>query len=587
MSFLQLSPELVLEIAGYLEQIDLLNVSLVCKGLRETTKSSLHREYNNVHIMGNSFVDVINRIIDGEIDGRSIKTVRLRPWFSLSRLLDEDPDDRRRRERMMTKDQYQKLTECAKAQGLITDILSFKERSPILKIMKDFEGMLSRSDELVLPPNVYDDDMKDGDVPLDRRFCDHIRLGLEDALIILLLSLSPNLQAIRLDGVSPDPLSLGWDLDGFDFPELRRLTVSGDSGLIPFHIATLERQLLSKKLQTLEMNVASCSVVNGPIIPLYLPPRSLFLSTIRLEYSAIPYPDMETLLRACCALRSFFMSLGRKLVCLECVNPAQLVESLSRHRKTLEYFGLRQYQSDHPGMQVDIPSLAEFTALKKIEVDADDFKFVEANESNYDYPDEKKLRNVLPPSLEQLDILFGAGCDGVSLADFQDFLTVREKTCPALKSVRIVTAHPNKVRRRKAIPEKLTESLRVEYVGIDSFMRGESCFVDAEGYFDTPQKETRWNGTQYVQVPVDYTRRFEMEKAIRDGYDGLSDDSSEYERNFEWGSWEESGVDDDDEEDEDDEHGGAEAEGDDDIDDDEDENDQGGSSPDDSSSDGH
>ena len=59
----QLSPELLLLIASYLPQIDLLNVALVCKYLRIVTEPELYREYHAPDSGHRSLVQYIEALL--------------------------------------------------------------------------------------------------------------------------------------------------------------------------------------------------------------------------------------------------------------------------------------------------------------------------------------------------------------------------------------------------------------------------------------------------------------------------------------------------------------------------------------------
>jgi hypothetical protein len=49
MQLADLIPELLLNVASFLPQVDLLNVSLTCRRLHDVTESELYREYTNPH----------------------------------------------------------------------------------------------------------------------------------------------------------------------------------------------------------------------------------------------------------------------------------------------------------------------------------------------------------------------------------------------------------------------------------------------------------------------------------------------------------------------------------------------------------
>ncbi|KAJ4379546.1 hypothetical protein N0V86_004727 [Didymella sp. IMI 355093] len=69
MSLLDLSAELILFIASDVRQVDLLNISLVCKHLKAVTEPELYREYSSPH----------------ERFTRYVKKIDLRYWHILNR----------------------------------------------------------------------------------------------------------------------------------------------------------------------------------------------------------------------------------------------------------------------------------------------------------------------------------------------------------------------------------------------------------------------------------------------------------------------------------------------------------------------
>src|SRR5215813_11288199 len=73
-----LSTELLLHIASFLSQVDLLNISLTDKHLRGCTEPELYREYTNVRPYGRSFKPFLRRMIERPDLTRHVRRLELR-----------------------------------------------------------------------------------------------------------------------------------------------------------------------------------------------------------------------------------------------------------------------------------------------------------------------------------------------------------------------------------------------------------------------------------------------------------------------------------------------------------------------------
>ena len=63
MRLVDLAPELLLNIAAFLPQVDLLNIAITSKHLRDVTQPELYREYNNDPGSGRSLMLLVMRLV--------------------------------------------------------------------------------------------------------------------------------------------------------------------------------------------------------------------------------------------------------------------------------------------------------------------------------------------------------------------------------------------------------------------------------------------------------------------------------------------------------------------------------------------
>lgn len=85
---LALSNELLLIIASFLPQVDLLNLTLTSKRLRNSTEPELFREYINPIFMGRSCKPFLRRIIGNPGLARYVRYLDIKTWTTL---VEENP----------------------------------------------------------------------------------------------------------------------------------------------------------------------------------------------------------------------------------------------------------------------------------------------------------------------------------------------------------------------------------------------------------------------------------------------------------------------------------------------------------------
>jgi len=156
--------------------------------------------------------------------------------------------------------------------------------------------------------------------PFDTRFCEELRAGLEDPLVVLLLSLAPNIREISIMGAPQDIHSLSWDVP-HGFKKLERFTATGIDDRLDWPLAGYGPLFTKGKLKTLQ---ASCAtdyldgIRTGPHAnafqshPVWLESfhNSLTLTRITLRHCAISCKSIKVPVDGCKALESFSYSAG-------------------------------------------------------------------------------------------------------------------------------------------------------------------------------------------------------------------------------------------------------------------------------------
>lgn len=92
--------------------------------------------------------------------------------------------------------------------------------------------------------HLFGDEVHFNDVSYDTKFCQLLRAGVEDAQVVLLLAMLPNLQEVFLRGGPHDVKSLEWRAS-HKFASLRKLTVCGGIGEPSWPTGILAIALLS------------------------------------------------------------------------------------------------------------------------------------------------------------------------------------------------------------------------------------------------------------------------------------------------------------------------------------------------------
>ncbi|KAF2248448.1 hypothetical protein BU26DRAFT_520126 [Trematosphaeria pertusa] len=444
---LDLSPELLLSVASFVSQMDLLNVSLTCKRLHDTTEPELYREYSNHRVYDRSVVPFLKRLLNRPQLAKHVHRLDLRWWRTLKYLnpafastsfifpLRDEPSDI----------DYGTFTEAAKAVGVIRSIPPFSEKSRIMEKVLSHSDQDSRFDDSWCL-DIYGAGLDIKDVPYDDKFCQLLRVGLDDPYVVLLMALLPNLHEMFLEG-STDADALPWGLPVHALRTLRRFSAKAIDGNLSRPLSFFHGLIQSKAMETFEINGAGSwrpSNDNGHVpSPLRLPVESLRLTRMVLQWCNFTYADMQTLLSACCILKSFHYSRGASHSGPDGLTTNELLQLLAAHKETLEELCLYMCSvPDESQGSWAIDSLADFHCLRRVETAAAMWPHLAGKGVEQEWEiltDADRLYHRLPPSL--IDVVFVAGYK-IHRPQIEDLLSLHQDRFPELRSLKIVTAGP-------------------------------------------------------------------------------------------------------------------------------------------------
>jgi hypothetical protein len=231
---LDLSVELILCNAANVRQVDLLNISLTCKTLREVTIPELFRKYRNPNHYGPPLSRFAHVIVRHPELAKYLQRVDIKGWTALDDLdpmVEENPgsEPKSREEKIVdledwlrgrtepSKKEYDLCIRAAKASGIIVDIYPYEHES---RVMEQARPMLSRDDAATYPnfshTYLFDAHIRMEHLPLDRRFCQLLRAGSDDAYAMLLFALLPNVNTIILPEAQSH-IALEWPAPNHQF----------------------------------------------------------------------------------------------------------------------------------------------------------------------------------------------------------------------------------------------------------------------------------------------------------------------------------------------------------------------------------
>ncbi|KAF9694675.1 hypothetical protein EKO04_007551 [Ascochyta lentis] len=423
---LELSSELILCIASFLEQVDLLNVSLTCKRLNEVTEPELYREYSNPRLHSRAVAQFVRRVIRKPEIARYVKRIDIKGWETLDGLQPGNyeasealsgilttrekkiEDFERWLAQEPTENEYNRLIEAAKATGIIEEVFPYEAESTVISKSKP---MLSADvpDGSIWFTHVFDNNIASDDIPQDRKFCQLLRAGIDDAYVVLLLSLLPNVREVFLRGVGSDQTALGLPRPYHRYEALRTLKIGCMDRQEAWGIDYIEILLAQAPLEALHLHNASswCQQdIDNPHRPISLKLRSgsLHLTTLEMDNCTLRKSDMQTLLNATTSLRSLLYWTGNEETGPENFTSRELVAMLEPFKDTLEelYLEIVHYWTDFEEVG-RITALSQFSALKILDTTPEMWTHL-MDEENGRRPIEAEHRfcHRLPPNLEKL-----------------------------------------------------------------------------------------------------------------------------------------------------------------------------------------
>lgn len=465
MSLLNLSTELILLIASHLRQVDLLNISLVCKQLNVMAEPELYREYNNPRLYNRSLWPFIRRLIRRPELAKHVRSVDLFEWEYVDTLeplefngrIDDDREDFRKLETQQ--DDYALATQAAKLVGVIETIDTY---APTSRLLDRYDARVIAENTVNGEAPWYDymiDDHLTWEVtPYDRKFCQLLHAGVEDAQVVLLLALLPNVQDILMRGGPHMLMALPWRAS-HNFQALRTLTVCGTMDLV-WPLGNLVDLLRgTPRLTSLQVQSASSWYrgIGEPepdpanVVPLTLQPGSLScLGRLVLKYCMLRTVDLSNLIQACSGLKSLFYYKGEYEGGPHNLSPAKVIELLAPLKNSLEELSLDLDVEWHENIDSQvtsrISSLSHMTALKILDTTPEMWSCLDTEEMidlGHDVDadaeelpsDANRLCYRLPRSLESL--FFHASEEELepAMSQMRDLMRMRPHTLPNLKEV--------------------------------------------------------------------------------------------------------------------------------------------------------
>ncbi|KAL6710349.1 hypothetical protein ACN47E_009295 [Coniothyrium glycines] len=538
MGLQNLSPELLLCVASFLRQVDLLNISLTCKYLQSATEPELFREYKNTRIFGRSFYPFIDKLIERPEICKYFQKLQFKQWETLDslnprfhksssrqrRTSDEQElasriasfENECRKQPQPTEAQYVAFTRAARKVGVITEIFPFEPTSHVLDSARE---MLAQD---VDPSrfwytHAFDKSVSCRDIGYDRKFCQLLRAGVEDAQIVLLVALLPNVREILFHGVPGEVESLEWRA-GHEFSCLRRLTASVHDSDIIWPIAWIRPLLKSARLEVFEASGASSWYQHFDdtrpevdlVQPLHLKPNISDLRYLDLQDCCLKVADLGALLQACRGLTTFMYSGKIHDSEWSSPSPAKMVELLHPFRNTLEVLSLEIDIDTYEGWDLFQPelidSLAHMTALKILDttpemwdaVETNDFELTTENEDDADVQ-QRRLCYRLPPNVHTIMFHMSDVQEMMSLTQLSDLIRMRAELLPDLQFLYIGTPDEEYTEEIEELL-RIMDDVRIEGKQALNVSTGHgtisSVFHKLHRPHDVP--ETKWCGDKYA-----------------------------------------------------------------------------------------
>jgi hypothetical protein len=516
---INLSPELLLCVASFLPQIDLLNVSLTSMHLRKVTEPELYREYINPCIYRRSFAPFLRTLLERPELRRYVHRLELKYWSTLDHWNPEYCEGKAEEFQAHLKAtpqpseiEYDSITQAAKSVGIINSIFPFESNSSIVRNMWN-RVLHGSSSDRVWYEDIYDVDISIEDVPYDQKFCQLLRAGIEDPYVILMLSLLPNVREIFLHAAPEDWNTLPWRVP-HKFEALRQLSARSVEGSSDWPLAFFNNLLEVGKLEILETFGASSwwqhtENQGRPSAPVQfsLQPGVLSLQHLVLQWSTLALTEMKQLVDACRYLRSFYFSSGDEWISVK-PSPKKIVELLRAHKDTLEelYLDIAYYgRVAHP--KEGIRSLADFTCLKVLDTLPHNWGNLMGSDIQQG-PIEgcDRLCNRLPPNVENVIFHQGETIADVSTHQIRDLFGKDENMLLKLRDLTIETTSSD---HKRAMADVWQAARKAGPVVFNFHpVIAEARELGTETIFDVtshPRESlcTKWTGEKYAeQKPV-------------------------------------------------------------------------------------
>jgi hypothetical protein len=226
MALVDLYPELLLWIASHLQRVDLLNVSLICKHLREATQPELYRDYSTPR---RRILPLVKPLIERPELRKHVPRLQLGHWTTLvcfntpyweSQDYEKDIAFDMYRGPEPTEAEYLSLTAAARDQGVITEIHPYEHSSYRIEVARQISSTGFEPPEQ-WHTNAFDRELTFSELSYDRKFSQILRAGLDDPVVVLLVALLPNLKEIIPREIPSDIHISHWRTK-HKFPALRR-----------------------------------------------------------------------------------------------------------------------------------------------------------------------------------------------------------------------------------------------------------------------------------------------------------------------------------------------------------------------------
>jgi hypothetical protein len=311
---LGLSTELLLHVASFVPQSDLLSIALSCMRLRTATEPELYREYVHSRQSLRSFIPFLRQLCERPELAKYVHRLELRPWSTLPYM---PRLTKLEWERVcvgivepIQETEYSLFTTAAKSIGIITSALGYEVESSLLRkancpeYIERYYKMYELDSNREWYDDLFEDEIDGEDVSFDIKFCKFLRAGIEEPLAILLMELCPNVKVLHLPKVG-SKATLQWPSPHHGFHALRKLTAASCSNIEIIATAFQSKRLKVLELcsfQSLENHVSSSTKTS------FTDTVSNHISRLVLVHAGLSRSEMATLLKSCHKLRSLYLS---------------------------------------------------------------------------------------------------------------------------------------------------------------------------------------------------------------------------------------------------------------------------------------